>query len=102
MKYRLGPRSVLVGCLILGTLGACTEGSSPLRPPAPVDAPSLTSEESDLEALPLREPLVPPSLEDLPVDELLATPMLRDSSFMEEVQEWVDYWTTSASGWFPD
>ena len=102
MNPRLKPRSVFMGCLLLGVLGGCADGSSPLRPPAPVEAPSLLSENSDLEALPLRGPLIPPSLEDLPVDDLLATPMLRDPSFMEEVQEWVDYWTTSASSWFPD
>ena len=102
MKPRSRPGSALIGCLIFGTLGGCADGSSPLHPPAPVEAPSLVSENSDLEALPLREPLVAPNFEDLPVDELLATPMLRDSSFMEEVQEWVGFWTTSASSWFPD
>ena len=90
-----------MGCLIFGTLGGCADASSPLHPPAPVEAPGLVSENSALEALPLREPLVAPNFEDLPVDELLATPMLRDSSFMEEVQEWVGFWTTSASSWFP-
>ncbi|MEO2124540.1 MAG: transglycosylase SLT domain-containing protein, partial [bacterium] len=102
MKPRSGPGSALIGCLILGTLGGCADGFSSLHPPAPVEAPSLVSGNSDLEALPLREPLIPPNFEDFPVDELLATPMLRDSSFMEEVQEWVGFWTTSASSWFPD
>ena len=34
-------------------------------------------------------------------DEILASPMLRDPEFAAEVEWWVDYWESRASGWFP-
>jgi len=56
--------------------------------------------------LPFLEPLhvaylEPPEGEDQ-VDELLASPMLRDPEFQAAVAGWVDYWENAAKPWFPD
>ena len=54
-----------------------------------------------LRALPEGALLVPPNLEGLD-DEILSSPMLRDPEFRAEVDEWVEFWKTSASRWFPE
>lgn len=36
------------------------------------------------------------------VDGLMASPVMRDPQFQEQVSEWIDYWENSASAWFPD
>ena len=102
MEHRSGAGTALIGCLIGGALGGCAGGSSPLYPPPPVEVPSMVSEPPDLEVLPLGEPLVPPNIEGLFVDEILASPMVRHPDFRAEVEGWVDFWTTAASSWFPD
>ncbi|MDX1493771.1 MAG: transglycosylase SLT domain-containing protein, partial [Longimicrobiales bacterium] len=45
--------------------------------------------------------LAPPSGEPL-VDELLASPVLRDPAFVEALDGWIDYWQNAARPWFPD
>ena len=36
------------------------------------------------------------------VDELLASPVLRDPDFQDAVARWIDYWEHAAQPWFPD
>ena len=36
------------------------------------------------------------------VDELLASPVLRDSEFQDAVARWVEYWEHAAQPWFPE
>lgn len=45
--------------------------------------------------------LAPPSGEPM-VDELLASPLLRDPAFNEVLDDWLGYWGDSARPWFPD
>jgi peptidoglycan lytic transglycosylase D len=45
--------------------------------------------------------LTPPDLEGLD-DEILRSPLLRDPEFRAEVDQWIEFWTTRASRWFPE
>lgn len=45
--------------------------------------------------------LRPPDITVDEMDELLASPVLRDLEFARDVHWWVGYWTVSASRWFP-
>ncbi len=66
----------------------------PLAAPAIEVAPGLVLEREVPE-------LAPPDGEEL-VDEILASPVLRDAEFRAAVDDWVAYWSGAASGWMPD
>lgn len=73
--------------------------------------PQATSETSHLPVLPvissrfdgvpLAVYLEPPAVAQEHMDELLASPVLRDPEFARAVHGWVGYWTVTASDWFP-
>lgn len=68
--------------------------------PEPVTVPTIDVTPPDLREVHVAY-LSPPAGEPL-VDELLASRVLRDPSFGEELEEWIDYWGGPAAGWFPD
>jgi hypothetical protein len=72
-----------------------------LAPPGPVAVPAVELLTPDLEdgSAPLE--FAPPS-SDAVVDELMASPVLRDPEFLEAVQRWVVYWSVSAARSVPD
>lgn len=78
----------------------CGGPGDPGPPPSPVDAP-LIAIETDLPGPPMVAYLSLPDGDPV-VDGLLASPVMRDPQFQEQVAEWIDYWGNSASAWFPD
>ena len=70
--------------------------------PAPVPEPTFDVGSE----LPFLEPLHVAYLErpegEIQVDELLASPVLRDPEFQDAVAGWIDYWANAARPWFPE
>ena len=108
--WRLGsPRSVMaVGGLVLavGMIYGCARVTwnpipSPTAVPDPRSLPVLPAISSGFEGVPLAEYIGPPAVTGDQLDELLASPVLRDPEFAQAVHWWVGYWTVSASDWFP-
>jgi membrane-bound lytic murein transglycosylase D len=90
----------LFSCMVGGIAGSCVGGAS--RPaPTLIDEPFIRLESPVVRAQPVGDFLVPPDLKGLD-DEILSSPMLRDPEFRAEVDEWVEFWQTRASRWFPD
>ena len=65
--------------------------------------------EPDLEALPktiwlepVHQAFMARTTSTERVDELLASPVLRDPEFREAVDEWIKYWKGAARPWFPE
>lgn len=73
----------------------------PTLPPVIVRTPQIELEPPDLGAGIHVAYLAPPTAEPM-VDELLASPVLRDPAFGEVLGRWVDYWQNAAAAWFPD
>lgn len=73
----------------------------PPAPPPPVGPPAIVLVRAALDGPTDGPLLVPPALEGV-VDELLASPVLRDPGFRGEVEAWVDYWRETAAPWVPD
>lgn len=75
-------------------------GGGPPPPPPVVPAPDVRVE---VPALPVEAAaeLPAPEIPEV-VDEILRTPMNRDPEFRAEVDRWVEFWRTRASGWFPE
>ncbi len=69
-------------------------------PPEPVAPPGIRIEPARLDPL-VAAYLAPPKGEPV-VDELLASPVLRDADFQAALVEWIDYWQNAATPWFPD
>lgn len=69
--------------------------------PAVVQTPDIEIVPADLGPPVHVAYLAPPSGEPM-VDELLASPVLRDPAFGEVLDKWIDYWQNSANRWFPD
>lgn len=74
---------------------------APPPPPAPVAAPDIEVELSSVDRLLEAAELSPPRSDGV-VDELLASPVLRQPDFQAEVEEWVEYWSDAAAAWVPD
>ena len=74
----------------------------PPPPPGPLPWPDAAVPHFVLDTVRLDVDLPPPTLVEVPADELLESPVLRDPSFEEAVEWWVGYWRGPASGWFPD
>ena len=98
---RITPGHRLAGLVVALCAAGCVGGGA-LVPPPPFSAAPLAVE------APLFEPVFhdaplgePPEHEEL-VDELLASPVLRDPEFTAAVDDWVVYWRRSASRSFPD
>jgi membrane-bound lytic murein transglycosylase D len=91
------------GVVWFGALAAssCAGAGDVSAPPEPVPAPRLLLEGASLAETHGEAFLLPPTGEPL-VDEILASPMLRDPEFQEAVARWVDYWQSTAHDWFPD
>jgi len=83
----------------VGALAACGGGPPP-PPPSPVSAPTLALELPGEERA--AEAHLPRPAATGVVDELLASPVLRDPDFRAAVDEWIDYWSEDAAPWFPD
>ena len=70
--------------------------------PDPVPVLDLDAEtERPVPATPIVAYLTPPPGEPM-VDRLLASTVMRDPTFQEEVAGWIDYWQNAATPWFPD
>ncbi|MDA1104694.1 MAG: transglycosylase SLT domain-containing protein [Gemmatimonadetes bacterium] len=80
---------------------ACGGARAPADPPGAVSVPEIRVEGADLGSLFEPAHLVAPE-GDAVVDELLASPVLRDPEFQAAVTVWIDYWQRLAKPWFPD
>jgi len=87
----------------LGALvaSACAGSSEVSGPPDALPHPDIQVEQERIASTPEAAFLVPPSGDPL-VDEILASPVLRNAEFQEAVGRWVEYWSTTANPWFPD
>lgn len=88
--------------LVLVGSGCALAGGEALQP-EPIPEPAVVAVEARPNVL---EPLhvaylAPPDGEEM-VDELLASPVLRDPDFQEAVAGWIDYWENAAKPWFPE
>ena len=90
----------MLGCLVGGIAGSCVGGASLAGPPTPIDDPVIVAEAPVLRTLPVTDFLIPPDLTGLD-DEILGSPTLRDPEFRAEIDEWVEFWRTRSSRWFP-
>ncbi|NNK63025.1 MAG: transglycosylase SLT domain-containing protein, partial [Gemmatimonadetes bacterium] len=99
------PAVVILAALFALGLYGCSllPGSDPEMnvSPAVVQTPDIDVEPADLGAPVHVAYLAPPSGEPM-VDELLASPLLRDEAFNTALDDWIDYWQNSANRWFPD
>lgn len=91
---------------LTASLTSCSllPGGDPVPPPVTppvIHTPDIEVEVPDLGPAVQVAYLTPPPGEPL-VDELLASPVLRDPTFGEIVDRWIDYWQNSATDWFPD
>ncbi|MDX1647444.1 MAG: transglycosylase SLT domain-containing protein [Longimicrobiales bacterium] len=80
--------------------GCATEPPPPLAP-APLEIPAIPVAPPEVHGEVHVAYLSPPPGEPM-VDELLASPVLRDPTFDRAVEEWLDYWQDAAASWFPD
>lgn len=87
---------LLAGCSIL-------PGSEPALDvkPAVVSTPEIEVVPADL-GPPVHVAYLAPPIGEPMVDELLASPVLRDPGFAEVLDRWIDYWQNAATPWFPD
>lgn len=69
--------------------------------PDPVRSPSIVVDEAPVEPLVTVAYLAPPEGDAL-VDEILASPVLRDPEFRQDVGGWIDYWAGPGRRVFPD
>lgn len=83
--------------------GGCTMiwGTEAPVEPGPVPRPEIEVAGESVAPLVQVAYLTPPVGEPM-VDELLASPVLRDPEFRQEVEQWIDYWRGPARRWFPD
>ena len=100
MKRNRGFGIGLLGCLVGGIAGSCVGGASLAGPPFAPDEPFIVADAPVLRALPVTGFLVPPDLTGLD-DEILSSPMLRNPEFRAEIDEWIEFWRTRSSRWFP-
>jgi membrane-bound lytic murein transglycosylase D len=83
-------------------LTGCAAGADPWITPPPVAPPDMRVVAPVVGMEATVPELVPPPPESMVNDEILSSPMTRDAEFQERVAFWVEHWTTTASGWFPD
>ena len=85
--------------LLLGMVG-CGGTAEVVGPPVPVTPPDITLESPRISPTLVAYMAAPEG--EMMVDELLASPVLRDEEFQAAVADWVDYWQNAASAWLPD
>jgi membrane-bound lytic murein transglycosylase D len=102
-KSRLRAIVVIVPIMLFGMGGCALMGGPEVIPlePVPEPVPAIAVEAPDLAAPVHVAYLTPPSGAEK-VDQLLASPVMRDAEFQEAVAGWVDYWQNAAQPWFPD
>jgi membrane-bound lytic murein transglycosylase D len=83
------------------SLAACGGSGGDAGTLIPVPPPDVRLELTDLNPDRTVAYLAPPAGDPM-VDELLASPVLRDPAFQLAVGEWIDYWENVATPWFPD
>lgn len=77
-------------------------GTPPIgAPPGPIDVSYSITPTTIPNEVDSPDFLVPPDLAGLD-DAILQTEMLRNPEFRAEVDDWVTFWTTRASRWFPE
>lgn len=69
--------------------------------PARIASPELAIEVAEV-PLPVHVAYLSPPTGEPRVDQLLASPVLRDPDFRAAVDRWIDYWGGPARSWFPD
>lgn len=79
----------------------CSGGGPTVAPPPAVTPASIHVELPAFTVVPEPQPLAPPQHDEV-VDELLASPVLRDPDFVAELDEWIEYWSVSAARSMPD
>ncbi len=104
MRFRLAV-SVLVlfsatGCSLI-PLGSTPSSTLVSAGPSLIEHPHLGLRADPTPRLIPEPALVAPDVEPI-VDDLLASPMLRDPDFAAAVMRWVDHWTGPGQAWFPD
>jgi membrane-bound lytic murein transglycosylase D len=92
-------RLFLAGAMLVAQ--GCAGGHSGAGSPPPVPHPAVELPAVDDPPVVQVAYLSPPPGEPQ-VDRLLASPVLRDPEFEQEVAGWVDYWQNAATPWFPD
>ena len=100
MKRKGGFGIGLLGCLVGGIAGGCVGGASLVGPPSALYEPFIVADAPVLGTLPVTDFLVTPDLTGID-DEILSSPMLRNPEFRAEVDEWIEFWRTRSSRWFP-
>jgi hypothetical protein len=104
------PVAIALGALVSVpfVLGAVAAGWRTLTGPtdvvevvSPRGLPELPVLTNSFRGITLDRYLRPPDITADEMDDLLASPVLRDPEFASDVHWWVGYWTVSASRWFP-
>lgn len=80
----------------------CLGGPGSVAAPSPLTPPAIALETTVPQPLLDRASLLPPPEHEEIVDELLASPVLRDPDFQNAVDRWTVYWREAAASAFPD
>jgi hypothetical protein len=111
LGFGSGRRAAAAACLVAALpfgVGAARAGLRSLSGPESVDEVSETRGPlvlpviaSRFNGVTLDQYLRPPAVAPHHMDALLTSSVLRDADFARDVHWWVDYWTISATRWFP-
>jgi membrane-bound lytic murein transglycosylase D len=88
--------------VVLVGSGCSTSGGEEVHRPAPVLGPSIDVRPERALLTPVHVAYLSPPEGEERVDELLASPVMRDPEFQDAVAGWIDYWENAAQPWFPD
>lgn len=93
-----------LGALVLVLAGSSCSvvGFSEVADAALFPDPDLEASPKTIRLEPLHQAFMARPTSTERVDELLASPVLRDPEFREAVDEWIKYWKGAARPWFPE
>ena len=88
--------------LLLVGSGCSLVGSSETTKAVLFPEPDVELRPKTVRFKPLHRAFMAPPTSTGRVDELLASPVMRDPEFQEAVDDWIQYWENAARPWFPE
>ena len=88
--------------LLLAGSSCSLVGGSETTNPVLFPEPNVELRIKTIQFEPLHWAFIAPPTSTGRVDELLASPVMRDPEFQEAVDDWIEYWENAARPWFPE
>ena len=88
--------------LLLAGSSCSLVGGSETTNPVLFPEPNVELRLKTIQFEPLHWAFIAPPTSTGRVDELLASPVMRDPEFQEAVDDWIEYWENAARPWFPE